>query len=191
MTYEQWESLTERERKETPDAELPSIPAGELKNGLRAMRMIREEDGSVWWEAVTKEGVAKRNPEHKLKRLQGTPTWYKYDPKTGRWGVDERSLAASADGGQIGSYGRRWMEWMETNHTRKVEGMRRKQIYLAVARRVDEYAWDYRWVLERDYAKMEPRPEGDFEKTVKWERTMAWHVDGDVMREAVLIARTS
>lgn len=90
----------------------------------------------------------------------------------------------------IGSYGTAWIQWMQDNHKKKVREMKAKGIFLTVARSVDESAWDYRNLLDRQYEKANPRPE-TFEEIVSWERTREFYTDSAVMRESVLIPITS
>jgi hypothetical protein len=90
----------------------------------------------------------------------------------------------------VGSYGTKWMHFMETQHPKLVSEMQRKGIYLKVAQSVDDTAWDYRELLDNQYQQLHPRPK-TFEEIVSWETTRAFYTDGAVMREKVLIPFTA
>jgi hypothetical protein len=89
----------------------------------------------------------------------------------------------------IGAYGMKWIEWIRANHPHLVNRMKLKHNFLTVARSVDAAAWEYRELLDKQYAKANPRPFG-FEKIVEWEKTRTFYTDGQVMRERVLIPVT-
>lgn len=89
---------------------------------------------------------------------------------------------------EIGSYGRMWMRFMEERHPELVQEMRPGQ-YEAIARSVDQSAWEYRALLDAQYEQMNPRP-SDFEAALQWERARAFYTDSAVMREKVLVAVT-
>ena len=93
---------------------------------------------------------------------------------------------------RIGVYGRRWIEWMENNHKKKVCEMKSQGIFLDVAKSTDEYARDYKNLLDRQYEELHPRPydfEGDDELRA-WKFMRDFYTDGEVMRERVLIPFT-
>jgi hypothetical protein len=189
MTYGQYETLTEEEKGSLPDAELPVIPPEELHSGLRSVRMVRRE-GTRCWEVVRPEGDTVYRAEYKTKELSGIPFPYKYEPYGGTWIPDWPNPEPSTYEEPIGKYGEAWMDWMEEHHPCETDWMRLLHKFLTKAREVDKLAWEYRAVLERDYERMYPRPDG-FEETVRWERTREWHVDSDVMTEIVLKMRTA
>ena len=95
----------------------------------------------------------------------------------------------------IGSYGRRWMEWMENNHKGKVRQMKKSGTYHDVARSVDKRAWDYKQLLDRQYEQMHPRPleiEGLVNDELRaWKFTRDFYTDSAVMRDDVLMAVTA
>jgi len=95
----------------------------------------------------------------------------------------------SVEAAEIGTYGAAWIDWMQTHHKKLVREMKSKNTFLAVAMSVDKSAWEYRAILDRDYAKMNPRPT-KYEDVVKWERTREFYTDSTVMRERVLVAVT-
>jgi hypothetical protein len=88
----------------------------------------------------------------------------------------------SVDEEPIGTYGMKWIEWIKANHPHLVNRMKLKHTFLTVARSVDKAAWEYRELLDKQYAKANPRPSG-FERIVEWEETRAFYTDGQVMRE--------
>lgn len=89
----------------------------------------------------------------------------------------------------IGCYGQAWMNFMETHHMKLVRQMKMQGNYEDVARSIDRSAWDYRHLLERQYAKMDPPPE-DFSALQSWTYTRDFYIDSEVMREKVLVAVT-
>ena len=91
---------------------------------------------------------------------------------------------------EVGSYGKKWLAFMEQHYKGKVEKMLTDGNYYDVARSVDESAWEYHDLLERQYQEAHPRPKG-FENIVAWERTRGFYVDGEVMRSKVLVAMTT
>jgi hypothetical protein len=94
-------------------------------------------------------------------------------------------LEPSIEESPIGSYGTRWLNWMQDNHKKLVREMKAKNIFLTVARSVDKDAWNYRDLLDRQYEESNPRPHG-FEEVRKWEFTREYYTDSAVMRERVL-----
>jgi hypothetical protein len=91
----------------------------------------------------------------------------------------------SVDDEPIGTYGTLWQEWMQNHHKKLVREMRRKGTFEAVARSVDDDAWRYRELLDRQYEEMHTRPL-TFEEIVSWERTREYYTDSAVMRDNVL-----
>ena len=91
----------------------------------------------------------------------------------------------------IGSYGQKWLEFMRENHFELVQKMEREGTIYKVAESVDDYAWEYRELLDKQYEKTFPRPRDGFEEIVTWERTRQFYTDSAVMRERVLIPHTS
>jgi hypothetical protein len=88
-------------------------------------------------------------------------------------------------------YGTAWMTWMEAQHPRLVKQMCRSKTFLAVARSVNDSAWEYRALLERQYRQHNPPcPAITYEENVKYITTMNFYVDSAVMRERVLVAVT-
>jgi len=90
----------------------------------------------------------------------------------------------------VGTYGTAWLNWMESNHKRLFRELKSKRVLFAIARSVDKSAWEYRKILDRDYAKLNPRPV-KYEDVVKWERTREYYTDSTVMRERVLAPYTT
>jgi hypothetical protein len=88
---------------------------------------------------------------------------------------------------ELGTYGRKWLEWMQEQHPKKVAKMKSKGTLLAVAKSVDDDAWEYSELLERKNLKAHPYP-NSFEENVRYHTTKNFYVDSAVMRERVLIA---
>ena len=103
--------------------------------------------------------------------------------------TNQSVMELSVDEVGIGTYGWAWINWMQTHHKKLVREMKSNNIFHAVARSVDKSAWEYREILDRDYAKLYPRPT-KYEDVVKWERTRTFYTDSTVMRERVLVAVT-
>jgi len=80
---------------------------------------------------------------------------------------------------------------MRDNHPDVVQELEAENRLFEVAKSVDEDAWDYRELLDKQYAEQNPRPRVSFEKAAAWEFTRQFYTDGAVMRERVLIPRTS
>ena len=89
----------------------------------------------------------------------------------------------------IGTYGIKWLEFMRGHHPKLVRELQQKGTLYKVAQSVDDYAWDYRELLDKQYAELHPRPH-TFEEIVKWEYTRKFYTDSAVMRERVLIPHT-
>ena len=62
----------------------------------------------------------------------------------------------------IGSYGQKWLEFMRENHSDLVQEMKSKGTLYEVAQSVDDYAWEYRELLDKQYEKTFPRPRDGF-----------------------------
>ena len=92
---------------------------------------------------------------------------------------------------EIGSYGRKWIDFMVQNHLDLVWEMTKAETFEEVARSVDDEAWEYRELLDNQYAKQNPRPQNSFEQIVAWEYTRQFYTDSAVMRERVLVPRTA
>ena len=90
----------------------------------------------------------------------------------------------------VGSYGIKWLAFMHRNYPELVKQMKEDDSLLDVARSVDERAWEYRELLDNQYAQVHFRPT-EFEEVVAWERTRMFYTDSAVMREKVLFPRTA
>jgi hypothetical protein len=192
MTLKEWENLTEEQQDSVQENLLPEIPREELQNGLTASRMILK-NGERYWEItlMSTEGkeITKQYAEYKQKDISGTLMWYKFDPVWGTYKMNLTGTEPSMDEEPIGHYGTEWLEFMKEHHPHLVGEMRMKHNLLTVARAVDERAWEYRELLDRQYAQTYPRPM-NYEDVVKWEKTRMFHTDSAVMREKVLVAVT-
>ena len=193
MTYEKWLLLTDREKKKVPDEELPEIPLKMLKNGIVKAVAMRK-DGKFGWETTQKVTNGKNTkwfPEYRMKLVEGEEFWYKFDPTSGLYTLNLTGLEPSVEEEPIGKYGMCWMNFMKENYFHLVEEMQFYNRYLTVARSVDRRAREYKEILERDFEKMNPRPDGNsFEENLAWNQAMDFYVDGAVMREVVLVPVT-
>ena len=91
---------------------------------------------------------------------------------------------------KIGNYGRKWLHFMRENHPKLVLEMQLKNTLYKVAQSVDDMAWDYHDLLDRQYAQAHPHPK-EFWEVVAWERTRQFYTDGAVMREKILIPHST
>ena len=73
MTYEKWKTLTEEEKQNVPDEELPVIPVEQLRNSIVSARMVRVNE-ELGWEAIQKVEDQENKmwfPEYKSQELEG------------------------------------------------------------------------------------------------------------------------
>ena len=96
---------------------------------------------------------------------------------------------SSVEDDPVGTYGMRWLDFMQGNHPELVKKMIASGTLAAVARSVDERAWEYDGLLEKQYLATHPSP-NTFEENVKYHTTKNFYVDSAVMREKVLIPFT-
>jgi hypothetical protein len=96
----------------------------------------------------------------------------------------------SAEESELGTYGEKWLKFMREHHPKLVLEMQSKGSLYKVAHSVDDMAWDYRDLLENQYAQTHPRPK-EFYEVVAWERVRAFYTDSEVMRSKVLIPRSA
>jgi len=89
----------------------------------------------------------------------------------------------------IGDYGKDWLNFMDEHHPELVCEMVENQTLLKVAQSVDNSAWEYRELLDSQYAERHIRPY-EYEEVVAWERTRTFYTNNIVMRERVLIPHT-
>ena len=90
---------------------------------------------------------------------------------------------------EIGYYGNAWMSFMEENHPKLVQEMQKRGTYEDVARSVNRSACEYFKLLAAQYAQQNPPPD-DPESYRSWKYTRDYYIDGEVMRERVLVAVT-
>ena len=88
----------------------------------------------------------------------------------------------------VGYYGTQWLLFMENNHKKIYRQLKREGTLEAVAKSVDDYACDYKKLLDKQYEEMHERPsdiegEGAFRS---WKFTRDFYTDSEVMRERVL-----
>ena len=91
----------------------------------------------------------------------------------------------------IGKYGYEWMEFMKRCHPELTEQLQKSGTFEEIAKSVDNEAWEYRELLDSQYAKAHPRPTEEYEKIAAWETTRAFYTDSEVMQERVLVPRTA
>ena len=191
LNYEEWLNLSEEEKMQLTDAEMPQIPKELLTNHLTAAKAVKK-DGVIGWTVTQEIRNGSRTqwfPEFKQQKVNGIPMWYRFNPMVGTYSL-QIEAEPSMEEEPIGSYGMAWMHFMESNHPELVEVMRMKHSFLTTARSVDKSAWEYRMLLDRQYEQMNPRPNTGFEENLRWEKTRAFYTDGTVMRERVLIPVT-
>ena len=191
MKYEEWLNLSEEQKMNLTDAEMPQIPAEQLTNHLTAAK-AEKKDGVIGWTVTQEIRNGSRTqwfPEFKQQKVNEIPMWYRFNPMVGTYSL-QIEAEPSMEEEPIGSYGMAWMHFMESNHPELVEVMRMKHSFLTTARSVDKSAWEYRMLLDEQYAKANPRPNTGFEANLRWEKTRAFYTDGTVMRERVLIPVT-
>ncbi|MBP0967036.1 MAG: TnpV protein [Oscillospiraceae bacterium] len=191
MTYEEWIRLPEADKLALPESEYPEIPKDQLRNFL-TKAVVKKVKGVIGWETTQEYGTRRQTewfPEFRQKEVGGVMIWYAFDPTEGTYKPNiEREPSMEEE--PIGSYGLAWMHFMEDNYPEWVEVLRFQHRYLTEARKVDESAWEYRFLLDEQYAKANPRPDTGFEANLAWERTRQYYTDSAVMRERVLIPPT-
>ncbi len=191
MTYEEWKDLTEEQQEQVPDEELPEIPPEQLENKLTYSKMMRQY-GVLGWKITQKVPNGENTrwfPEYMSKMVSGEEFWYQFDPICGLYHLNLVGLEPSMEEEPIGGYGRRWIAFMEEQYPHLVELMRLHNKFLTVARAVEEYAFRYKQLLDKEYAACYPRPK-DFEECLKWEKARRFYTENTVIRERVLIPYT-
>jgi hypothetical protein len=93
----------------------------------------------------------------------------------------------------IGYYGTKWLDFMEEHHHKLFREMKKNKTLYAVAKSVDERAWDYKNLLDRQYEQLHPRPYefADESEHSSWKFTRNFYTDHEVMVDKVLIKRTA
>jgi hypothetical protein len=89
----------------------------------------------------------------------------------------------------IGYYGMKWLEFMGSHHPRIFRELKKNQTLYEVAQSVNNYARDYKDLLDRQYEQLHERPsewEGE-EAFRKWKFTRDFYTDHEVMVERVLV----
>ena len=151
MKYEEVQKLTTEEMQQIPDAELPEVPKEMLHNFLTQSKAMRK-DGVLGWEVIqeTKQGSKTYFlPLLKSKQIGSVTFWFQVNPTIGTYEMRTEPEEPTMEEEPVGSYGIKWMQWMEDNHPEKVEEMRFFHRYLTVARSVDARAWEYRNRLDQ------------------------------------------
>ena len=98
----------------------------------------------------------------------------------------------SADETNVGYYGNQWLEFMESHYPKIFRELKKKQTLYEVAQSVNNYARDYKYLLDRQYEQLHPRPyEFECESEHRsWKFTRDFYTNGEVMRERVLFPYT-
>ena len=195
MKYEDWKLLDEEQQENVPDNELPEIPPELLENKL-TKAVCKRKDSVLGWETtqeVTNGSNTRWFPAYKMKKNPFTEAefWYKFNPIDGLYYLNLSETEPSMEEEPVGSYGMKWIDFMEREYPELVTEMELYNRFLTVARSVDKSAWMYREILERDYERMNPRPQtNSFEELLRYNTAMDFYVDSTVMREKVLIPVT-
>ena len=192
MKYEDFQKLTAEEMQQIPDADLPEVPKEMLHNFLTQSRAMRK-DGVLGWEVVQKTNQGSKTyflPLLKSRQIGSVTFWYQVNPEIGTYEMRTEPEEPTMEEEPVGSYGIKWMQWMEDNHPEKVAEMMLHHRYLTVARSVDARAWEYRNRLDQQYLEANSRPHG-FEQIQEWEKTRAFYTDGATMRDIVHLAVTT
>ena len=88
---------------------------------------------------------------------------------------------------EIGYYGRKWQEFMETNYPDTVLEMSIGSLdWDTVSRRVNEEAEELYRKLDEQYRRANPRPTEDFMEIARWEKMKQLEIDHEVMTTVVL-----
>jgi len=103
--------------------------------------------------------------------------------------IELERIDPSVENDPVGTYGMKWLGFMQSNHPKLVKKMIASGTLVAVARSVDTSAWEYDELLEKQYRAAHPSP-NTFEENVKYHTTKNFYVDSAVMREKVLIPFT-
>ncbi|MBE6873207.1 MAG: TnpV protein [Ruminococcus albus] len=191
MTYEKWLEMTEEQKNLVAEDELPEIPVQQLMNGIISARALRQ-NGVMGWETVQEiAGKTEKKwfPEYSAEQRNGRTFWYKFDPTTGLYSMNLTGVEPSMEKEPIGTYGLKWMDFMEKNYPHLVAEMQMYNRYLTTARSVDRSAQEYRELLDSQYEQQNPRPT-EYQAALEWERARMFYSDSTVMRERVLVAVT-
>ncbi|MCQ2419940.1 MAG: TnpV protein, partial [Clostridia bacterium] len=168
------------------------VPKEKLHNFLTQSRAMRK-DGVLGWEVVQTTDRGSKTiflPILKSEVRYGVEFWYQVNPEIGTYEMRTEPEEPTMTEEPVGSYGIKWMQWMEENHPEKVEVMKFHHRYLTVARSVDKRAWEYRNRLDQQYMEANPRPHG-FEKILEWEQTRTHYTDSATIRDIVHQAVTT
>jgi len=186
ITYWRWEKLSEECQNEYIEAGmLPDVPWADMENENLLVSQMVIKNGERCWE-IQYKGSAKTHifPEIKQKEISGYSMQYKFNPMRGKYDIDH-----ATEQRKVGYYGMKWLDFMEENYPKLYRQLEKKQTLYAVAQSVNEYASDYKTLLDRQYESLHPRPyEWEYESEHRsWTFTRNFYTDGEVMRERILV----
>ena len=117
LNYEEWLNLSEEEKMQLTDAEMPQIPKELLTNHLTAAKAVKK-DGVIGWTVTQEIRNGSRTlwfEEYKQDKVNGIPMWYRFNPMNGTYSL-QIETEPSMEQEPIGSYGMAWIHFMEDNH---------------------------------------------------------------------------
>jgi len=65
--------------------------------------------------------------------------------------VELERIDSSVEDNPVGTYGMKWLSFMERNHAKLMRKLIANRTLVAVARSVDDRAWNYRFLLDNQY----------------------------------------
>ena len=164
---------------------LPDVPWADMENDKLLVSQMIIKDGERCWE-IQYKGNAKTHifPELKQKTVSGYSMQYKFNPMRGKYEIDH-----AVEQRKVGHYGNQWLEFMENHHKKLHRHLTKNKTLYEVAQSVNNYARDYKTLLNRQYESLHPRPYEweDESEHRSWKFTRNFYTDGTVMRERVLL----
>lgn len=109
LNYEEWLNLSEEQKMNLTDAELPQIPADQLTNHLTASK-AEMRDGVMGWTITQEFKSGSRTlwfPKFRQKKVNGIPMWYRFNPMNATYELQVET-EPSIEQEPIGSYGTAW-----------------------------------------------------------------------------------
>ena len=143
-----------------------------------------KEPKAIWCEEENKfyaETIVENGQTYKL-----DPTTWTYLPQlTVDYSEEDRELMKQP----IGSYGRKWQEYMQENYPFEIAPLEMRAQYGLIARRVDKEAEEmYELLTEQWAAAHQPRPT-TFTESAAWEKMKILECKRAVMEDVVLKPR--
>ena len=89
LNYEEWLKLSEDEKMNLTDEEMPQIPKEMLSNHLTAAK-AEKNDGVIGWTVTQEIRNGSRTqwfPEFKQQKVNGIPMWYRFNPMVGTYSL--------------------------------------------------------------------------------------------------------